>query len=370
MGFRKSSGDPPDRILWVVAGLLVAIGLAMVYSSSAVLAMRRYGASSHFFVKQAAWAVLGVLGMCAAARIDYRFWHRVALPLTAAAAALLVLVLIPRIGVEVNGSRRWIGIGPLVFQPAEFAKLAVVIYIAHVLGKRRDDSADMLSVLRPALIVMGGIVGLIYLEPDFGTAVAIAAVGVTVLFIGGLPWRTVATGVLLAVPVLTVMVLQAGYRKQRILAFIHPWEDPTERGFQLVQSLLALGSGGVTGLGPGEGRQKLLFLPEPHTDFIFSVIGEEAGLIGTLMVASLFAVLAWRGFRAGMSRDDAFGRYLAVGITLMIVMQALANMGVVTGLLPTKGLPLPLVSYGGSSLFMTLVAMGILLNISRRRVTS
>lgn len=345
--------------------LLMAIGLVMIYSASAVLAGRQYGDSLFFLKRQMLWAVVGIIAMGIASRVPYEVWNRTALPLVLVTAILLGLVLIPGIGIELNGSRRWFRLGPLTLQPSEAARLCAVIYLARYLMKKRDRLDDFFRDFLPPMIVIGVLLALIMGESDLGTAAVLGLVAGLMLFIGGARWRHLWVMGLLAAPVLYAMIMKIGYRRQRWMAFLDPWRDPTDTGFQMIQSFLALGGGGPVGMGLGEGRQKLFFLPYPHTDFIFAVIGEELGLLGTLSVLILFGMLAWRGLSISLRAPDPFGRHLAFGLTMMIIVQAMVNMAVVTGLLPTKGLTLPFLSYGGSSLVANLAAVGILWNISR-----
>ena len=289
------------------------------------------------------------------------------MPLMLGTLVVLIAVLIPSMGSEINGSRRWIGFGPFSVQPSEFARVVMVIYLAAYLAKRRERLHDFTHGFLPPIMMTGFLISLILAEPDFGAAAVMAAVAGVLLFVGGVRLKHLWAIGILIVPVMYAMVMKVGYRKERILSFLDPWKDPHDGGFQIIQSFLAMGEGGPLGTGLGEGRQKLFFLPYPHTDFIFAVIGEELGLVGTLLIAGLFAVLAWRGVRIARSAPDRFGQYLAFGITVMIVLQAQINMAVVTGLLPTKGLTLPLLSYGGSSLVASLGGIGILLSVDQAR---
>jgi cell division protein FtsW len=354
-----------DRSLILLTLLLMVIGLVMIYSASAVLAGRQYGDSLFFFKRQMLWAVVGLIAMGIVSRVPYEVWNRTALPLVLVTAILLGLVLIPGIGIELNGSRRWFRLGPLTLQPSEAARLCAVIYLARYLMKKRNRLDDFFRDFLPPMIVIGVLLALIMGESDLGTAAVLGLVAGLMLFIGGARWRHLWVMGLLAAPVLYAMIMKIGYRRQRLMAFLDPWRDPTDTGFQMIQSFLALGGGGPVGMGLGEGRQKLFFLPYPHTDFIFAVIGEELGLLGTLSVLVLFGMLAWRGLSISLRAPDPFGRHLAFGLTMMIIVQAMVNMAVVTGLLPTKGLTLPFLSYGGSSLVANLAAVGILWNISR-----
>jgi cell division protein FtsW len=354
-----------DRSLVLLTLLLMLTGVVMIYSASAVLAGHQYGDSLFFFKRQMLWAVVGVAAMVAVSHVPYEFWNRMALPLVLGAVVLLGLVLIPGIGIELNGSRRWIRLGSLTLQPSEAARICGVIYLARYLMKKRDRLDEFFRDFLPPMVVIGVLLALIMGESDLGTAAVMGLVAGLMLFIGGARWRHLWVMVLLAAPVLYAMIMKIGYRRQRWMAFLDPWRDPTDTGFQMIQSFLALGGGGTVGMGLGEGRQKLFFLPYPHTDFIFAVIGEELGLLGTLSVLVLFGMLAWRGLSISLKAPDPFGRHLAFGLTMMIIVQAVVNMAVVTGLLPTKGLTLPFLSYGGSSLVVNFTAIGILWNISR-----
>jgi cell division protein FtsW len=354
-----------DMTLILITLTLLVIGVVMIYSASAVLAGRQYGDSLFFIKRQMLWASGGMIAMIAVSRVPYGFWQGMALPLVLGAVILLVLVLVPGIGIEVNGSRRWLRLGSLTLQPSELTRLCAVIYLARYLVKKRGRLDDFFRDFLPPMIVIGAVLALIMGESDLGTAAVMGMVAGLMLFIGGARWRHLWGMGLLAAPVLYAMIMKIGYRRQRMLAFLDPWRDPTDSGFQMIQSFLALGGGGPVGMGLGEGRQKLFFLPYPHTDFIYAVIGEELGLMGTLAVLVLFLALAWRGMSISLRAPDPFGRHLAFGLTMMIVVQALINMAVVTGLLPTKGLTLPFLSYGGSSLMANMIAIGILWNISR-----
>jgi cell division protein FtsW len=355
-----------DRVLILAAMMLLLIGLVMVYSASAVLAEKKYGDSLLFFKKQMMWAVLGLLVMVAVSRIPYSFWKTVTPPAMGITVLALIAVLMPFLGMEVNGSRRWLNLGLISVQPSELARLSVVLYLSAYLARKRDRMGDFRQGFLPPILMVGVLLILILAEPDFGTAVVIGTVAGFLLFIGGVRLRHLWALALLAAPLLYWVLMRAGYRRERLLAYLDPWKDPTDAGFQITQSFMALGEGGPLGVGLGEGRQKLFFLPYPHTDFIFAVIGEEMGLIGTLIILGLFGVLAWRGLRIAAAAPDPFGQYLAIGITIMIVLQSQINMAVVTGLLPTKGLTLPLLSYGGSSLIANLAGIGILWSIARR----
>jgi cell division protein FtsW len=353
-----------DPWLFAAAVALVAAGVVMVYSASAIVAHDRFGDSAFFFKRQAVWAVLGMAALAVTQRIHYARLRRLTPLLLFLTVAALVLVLVPGIGRVAGGARRWIAIaGPFAFQPAEGAKLALVLYLAHVLTSR--GRADTVQAAGPPLLITALCAGLLLLQPDMGTALLLGVVALSLLFVGGVrPLHLLGLSAA-TVPLLTVAVLGEEYRRQRILAFLNPWRDPQGAGFHIIQSLLALGSGGLLGLGLGNSRQKFFYLPEQHTDFIFAIVGEELGLIGAVAVLALFALLAVRGFRVAREAPDRYGSLVASGVTLMIVLQAIMNVGVTTGVLPITGVPLPFVSFGGSSLLFTLIGVGILLNISQ-----
>lgn len=355
-----------DRILMLSALILVVIGIIMIYSSSTIIAMQRYGTPFYFLRNQVIWTVLGITGMMIFKSFDYLKLRRFLLPLLIISILILILVLIPGIGTEVNGSRRWIRVMGLSFQPSELAKLTLIISVSAYISRMAGRMDDFVYGFFPPVVLLGAFQIMIMLQPDMGTAIALGFIVVVLLFIGGVKVPHILSLGLILIPFLIKFVFNVGYRRRRIISFLDPWSDPTGAGFQVVQSFLALGSGGITGVGLGEGRQKLFFLPEPHTDFIYSLIGEELGFIGGMTVIFLFLIILWRGTRIALRTDEPFGRYLAIGITLMIGIQALINLGVVTGLLPTKGIPLPFVSFGGSSLLINMVSLGILLNISKK----
>ncbi len=358
-----------DRSLLVVTLLLLAIGVVMVYSASSAVALARYDDAGYFLKRQLLWVGFGVAVMMVTAHMNVWGWQRLALPLLVGTVALLVIVLLPQFGTEVNGARRWLRWGGWSFQPSELAKLAVICYLASYAARHDARVRDFWRGLLPPVLICGLIIALVLVQPDLGTAAVIAALTMVLLFVGRAKLVHLGGLILAAAPVLAVLIAASPYRRQRVLAFLNPWEDAQASGFQIVQSFLAMGSGGWWGLGLGESRQKLFFLPEPHTDFIYSVIGEELGLVGCLIVLALFALLIWRGLLIASRAEEPFTRYLAVGLTAMIGLQALLHMAVVTGLLPTKGLTLPLLSYGGSSLVVDLAAVGMLVAIGRQRVT-
>ncbi len=356
-----------DQTLLFAVLVLLVISEVMVYSSSSVFAMTTYNDSAYFMKRQIMWAFAGLLVMAVTMRLDYRRLsdQRVVIALVAVSLLLLAATLAPGLGKTVNGARRWLRLGMFSFQASEFAKFALVVYISYYLEKKGDRLRDFTNGLVPAYIMTAAFLAAVLLQPDFGSAMTMAGVAGIMLYAGGASVLHLAGTVLAALPLLFAAVVHKAYRWRRIVAFLNPWDDQDGAGYQIIQSFLAFGSGGVLGRGLGEGRQKLLFLPERHSDFIYAVIGEELGLLGTLAVVALFLIMLWRGVKITLSSGEVFGRSLALGITLLVCMQAAINMGVVTGLLPTKGIALPLVSYGGSSLVMTMAALGVLLNISR-----
>ncbi len=354
-----------DKTLFLSTLLLVGMSVVMVYSASAVQAADKGHLSGFFLVKQLAWAVIGVLLMLGAKRIDYHEFRRPAVIWTLLAitvVALLAVFLFPMR----NGTRRWLVIGMVSLQPSELAKLVAVFFTAAVLERRMHRVNEITYAVMPIAVVTLGLAALILSEPDFGTAAVLVMVVTAVVFAAGLSYRYLLGTVLILLPAAAGIVLASGYRRRRWLAFIDPDADPLGAGWQLKQSLIALGSGGTLGTGLMAGVQKLFFIPEPHTDFIYAVVGEELGLIGTTVILVAFLVIAWRGLRTALVAPDRFGTLLALGLTTMVAVQALVNMSVVIGLLPTKGIPLPLVSNGGSSLLINLIGMGILLNISQQ----
>jgi cell division protein FtsW len=353
-----------DFILLVVALALVGIGIVMVYSTSAILAGDRFQDSYYFLKRQALYAGIGFVLMILMMLFPYGVLKRLAYPILILSILSLIAVLIPGIGHRAGGSMRWLKIGAFSFQPSEFAKLGLIIFLAYLLTKKEEKIRSFSFGFLPTILFSGLIIALILREPDFGAALFLTAMVLLLLFVSGARLIYIMSAFLVAAPVAYYFLINAAYRQKRLMSFIQPWENPTGTSFQLIQSFLSFGSGGLFGLGLGEGRQKLFFLPAPHTDFIFSGIGEELGLVGAMIVVLLFFILTLRGIQIGLSLEDRFGAYLALGITLMISLQAIINMGVVLGLLPTKGLTLPFVSYGGTSLIANLAGVGILLHLS------
>ena len=353
--------------MWLLAAavVLLSLGVVMVYSASAIMAAERFHDPRFFLKKQLFWAALGALALWGALKLDYRRLERWFLPLLIVAGVLLVLVLVPPFGAAINGTRRWLRFGPISFQPAELAKLALVVFLATFFTRRGDDVESFWRGFVPPVGVAALLAGLVVLQPDLGNCVTLVVLTFALLFLAGGRMRHLGFVLAAVLPLVAIAIYAAPYRLRRVTAFVDPWQDPRGSGFQIIQSWLALGSGGLFGRGIGDSRQKLFYLPEAHTDFIFAIIGEELGLIGGLAVIALFVVLVWRGLRIGLRAPEPFGSYLALGITVLLATQTLVNLGVVTGLLPTKGLPLPFISFGGSALVMTMLSTGVLLNISQ-----
>ena len=360
----------PDPVLFVVVLALTGLGIVMVYSASAILATDRFRDPYFFLRKQCFWAILGLAVMWGAMTVDYRRVRPLVGPLLILAFLLLVLVLVPHLGQEINGTRRWLRWGPISFQPTELGKLALVLYLADFLARRQAMIGDFFRGFLPPLLVTGVLAALILRQPDLGSSVALISVVLCMLFMAGARLRHMALVAASGVPVIVLAVTGASYRLRRVLAFLDPWADPRGAGFQIIQSYLALGGGGALGRGLGESKQKLFYLPEPHTDFIFAILGEELGFVGAALTVTLFGLLLWRGMRIGLRVADPFGALVALGVTAMLATQALVNLGVVVGLLPTKGLPLPFVSFGGSSLLTAMAGVGLLLNISQHAEVS
>lgn len=357
-----------DTLLLVTVMALVGLGIVMVYSASFAVAGQRFGDSYHFLKKQAIAAALGIPLMFFMAKMNYQRWQFLALPLLLLSLVLLGILILPGWRHEVGGSARWLKFSFLSFQPAELAKLALVIYLAHSLARKEGRMKSFSAGFLPYVIVLGVFFVLVLKQPDFGTGIVFAALVFIMLFVAGTRLLFLGSTLLAALPALLFLALRADYRKERLLTFLNPWSDPGNAGFQIIQSFLAFGAGKLFGVGLGDGKQKLFYLPEVHTDFILSVIGEELGLLGMTVVIILFALLIIRSFQICFQASDLFGAYLALGIATLMAVQTLLNMGVVMGLLPTKGSTLPFISYGGTSLIINLVAVGILLNISSRAV--
>lgn len=362
MQLKKKS---PDFALFLTVLSLLSIGVVMVFSASEYSTLIRYDDSFYFFKRQVIWALLGLVAMRIAMKYNYWEYKRFILPLLILALVLLVLVLVPGIGKEVNGARRWIGVGPLPFAPAELVKLCIIIFTAYGLARQKDQIRYFTKGVLPYLIVMSLAVLLILIQPDLGTAVSLAGIVFVMIFAAGARLSHLGgiavTGLVAAI----CAIITKPYRFGRFMAFLDPWADPQGGGFHIIQGLYAIGSGGLFGLGLGQGKQKFLYLPENHTDFIFAIIGEELGFIGASMVIFLFALFIWRGLKIAITATDPFASLLATGITAWVGVQSIINIGVVTGSLPVTGIPLPFISFGGTSLLFTMIGVGILLNISQ-----
>ncbi len=353
-----------DFALLASALTLVSLGLTMVFISSTVMANAQYQ-DPYFFVKrQGMYALMGVGVLVAGRSVDYHIYKRWVYWLLLLALIGLVLVFIPGIGARVRGAARWVRVGSFTLQPSEFAKLAMVIFLAYSLSRKQEKMKYFAIGFLPHMVVAGVFIALIGKEPDFGTALTLTGIVFIMLLVGGTRLTYVLISFCLGAPLAVIMVLRDPKKFSRVLSFLDPWKYGQDVGYQLKQSLLAIGSGGLLGMGPGQSRAKLFYLPDAHTDFILSIFSEELGFIGILLILALFSLLVYRGIRVALRAPDAFGSYLALGLTLLIGLQACINMGVVSGLLPTKGLSLPFLSYGGSSLLVNLLSVGILLNIS------
>jgi cell division protein FtsW len=354
-----------DRWLFTVTMLLVFLGLVMVFSASAVMARERFGSPYAFLSKQLIWAVAGLAAMVVTMRLDYRRYKHPALVFSLMGLTTLLLISVFFLDRSHN-THRWIHAGGFSLQPSELAKPVLILFLAYFLEGRAKAIDDVRNTLLPAAAPVLVLLGLIVLEPDLGTAIACAGIAACVFYVAGMRMRYFGYAFAASLVPLYFLIFHVSFRRDRILAFLNPYADRQRAGFHIIQSLIAVGTGGITGTGLMEGKQKLFYLPEPHTDFIFAVTAEELGLVGATLVVTLFAIFLWRGMRASWRTEDPFGRYLAVGITCMVVLQALINISVVLGMMPTKGIPLPLVSYGGSSLFVTLACIGVLLNITKQ----
>jgi cell division protein FtsW len=353
-----------DKVLFITTILLVGLSVVMVYSASAPMALDRYGKATTFLVKQGLWALLGMGLLAIVMRIDYRTYKEPVFIWTC-----LGLVSIALVGVffspPVNNARRWFNLLGVGVQPSELAKLSAIFFIAAILERRMHRIDDVKYALTPIGLTVLGLVALILPEPDFGTSMTLIAIAAVMVIAAGLNYRYLLGAALCAIPVVYIAVMGSAYRRQRVMTFLDPWRDPLGAGFQVIQSMIAVGTGGMWGKGLMNGVQKLFYLPEPHTDFIFAVIAEELGLIGATIVLLCFCVVTWRGLRVAVRAPDQFGAFLALGLTTMVAVQAFVNISVVLGLMPTKGIALPFVSSGGSSLLINLVGMGILLNVSQ-----
>jgi len=352
--------------LLIIVLLLLSIGIVMVYSASAIYADQKLGQSTYFLKRHLMHCLAGLVAMFGVMAIPREKLNKLGRPMLLTAVIMLMLVLLPGIGAKIGGARRWFRLWGVSFQPVEFAKIALVFYLADILSCKQAKIKKIFSCFLPVLFVLGLVMGLVVLQPDLGTAIVIGMVGVLLFCVAGIPLKYIGSLILGALPVVYFLIFSVPYRRKRIIAFLNPWADSRASGFQLVQSLLALGSGGLFGIGLGHSRQKLFYLPEAHTDFIFSIVGEELGFMGTTGIIILFGLFIWSGMKLALKAEDLFSHLVCVGLVGMIALEAIINIGVASGGLPTKGLPLPFISYGGSSLFFHLIGIGLLLNVSRK----
>jgi cell division protein FtsW len=360
----KKEDRTPDIILLLVTLILVTIGTAMIYSSSSILAQQKFNDGQYFIKKQLIFVVLGLISMVILTKIDYTTWKKAAYPGIILSLIMLVLLFIPDVGLKRGGATRWLNLGLFSFQVSEMVKIAMVVFLAHLLARK----AHLLKKFSRGVLIPSAItavvISLILMEPDFGTAVIIASILILMLCLAGSRMTHLMFLAAAFIPVGVWLIFHKGYRLARLTVFLDPWKDASNTGFQIIQSLISFGSGGIGGVGIGDGMQKLFYLPEPHTDFILSIIAEESGFIGVSIVIILFSIFVFRGFMIAIKAPDLFGTLLAAGLTMVIAMEAFINIAGVMGLIPLKGLALPFLSYGGSSFVMSMIAIGILLNIS------
>lgn len=357
----------PDMILFVAIVLLVCIGSVMVYTSSAILGAERFGDDTLFLEKHIVRVILGLVAMFTLMQIDYRFWRKFSKPLLLIGFGLLLIVLFPGVGgkaSEITGANRWLKIASYTIQPVDVFKLIMILWLADSLDRKKDILHDFTNGYLPHLVVLLAAFILIVVQPAFGAAVALLTIAFIIFFVSGIRVRHLLATVASAIPILVLLIIKSPYRLIRLLSFLNPTEDPFGANYHIRQSLIGLGTGGFFGVGLGHSIQKLLYLPEPHTDFIFTIIGEEFGFIGATLILSIYLVIGWRSIKAAYYAPDFFGTMAAVGLSSMIFFGAMINVAVVTGSIPTTGLPLPLVSFGGSSIIFNLMGLGVLLNIS------
>ena len=343
---------------------LVGIGIVMVYSASSAVALKKFGSDYLFLKKQAVFALVGIIGLVICRHFPYRWYRPLTYPLLALALLSLTAIQFSDFGFSAGGAARWLRFGPLSFQPSEFARFAMVVFLSYSLEKKAEKLKAFSIGFLPHILVFGVFAVCIFRQPDFGSILILAVLTWLMMFVGGVPCRHLFTSLVALLPVAYYFLINAEYRVKRILSFLDPWQYPAAEGYQVVHSLMAFGTGGLWGAGIGKGHQKLFYLPEPHTDFIFSIIGEEVGLVGVLIIIGLYALVLMKGIQIACHAPDAFGSLLAFGLTAAMGLQICTNMGVALGLLPTKGLTLPFLSYGGTSLLLNMASIGILMNIS------
>jgi cell division protein FtsW len=368
---QASAGVPAqtyDRQLLFAVLFLVGIGIVMVYSASSALALKKFGSGFHFLKKQALFSLVGMVVLVVFSHIPFRIYRALTYPALVASLAMLAAVLVSGMGLAAGGSQRWMRLGPLTFQPVEAARLALVIFMAYSLSKKQDGLRQFGIGFIPHVLVLTAFAVLLMLQPDFGSVVIFSVLVWVMMFVAGVPIRYLLTALLPMLPMAYFLMIGATYRMKRLVSFLDPWQYPDGEGYQIIHSLMAFGTGGLWGTGVGKGYQKLFYLPEPHTDFIFAVIGEELGFLGVLFVIGLYGLVLWRGSSIAYRCRDEFGMYLALGITTAIGLQVSINLGVALGLLPTKGLTLPFLSYGGTSLVLNMASIGILMNIGAQNV--
>ncbi len=353
------------RSIFSIVAVLVGVGIVMIYSASAIYAYSNMHDSLYFLKRHLIYLAAGLVLMFIAMSVDLKRIKELSKPMMLAAILLLVLVLVPHISKEISGAKRWFKLGPVNFQPSEFAKIAILIYMADFIARKKELVKSFIRGYMPAMLVLGTTVGLILLEPDLGTSVTIAVITMMMLYVSGLRVSYIIASFLASLPLMYALLFRVPFRRRRIMIFLNPWVDKRGTGFQIIQSFIALGSGGLLGVGLGQSRQKLFYLPASHTDFIFSIIGEELGFIGTASVVILFILFVWEGMKVAMKASGLFEKMLSFGIVSMIALEVIINIGVTAGALPTKGLPLPFISYGGSGLIFHLAAVGLLLNAAK-----
>jgi cell division protein FtsW len=359
-----------DSTILILTVALACFGVMMVYSASSMMALKVHQDSFYFLKRQGIFSLIGFAVLAVAMRIDYHWWRKLSVPLLLVCTVLLAAVFIPGVGAKAGGAYRWIRMPGFSFQPSEAAKLALIFYLAHSATKKEDRLKDFRYGFVPYMVVLLMLISLMLAQRDLGGSATMAAVTGSMLLVAGTRWRYLVSSVIVAMPTLVYFIMQEDYRRKRIMAFWDPWQDPFDTGFQVIQSQMGFGLGGLMGQGLGEGKQKLFYLPEAHTDFIFSIIGEEMGYVTVALIITMFLVVVLLGLRVAYRAPDGFGRLTAFGISILFGLQAFANMGVAMSMLPNKGLALPLISYGGTSLLCTLFSIGVLLNISGHTVSN
>lgn len=369
-GGGETRARPPSTFIGIVCLVAVfnLLGLVMVLSASSVLALDTHGSSWYYVSRQALWMLVGAVALVIVARVDYRRFRRLATPLLVLSLAALVVVLIPGIGLEAYGARRWLGTEGFTVQPSEFVKLTLLIWVADLLARRAHVIHNVRATLRPVMVLLVLVATVVLLEPDLGTTIVITAIALSMCFVAGVPIPALTRWALAGVAVVITLSVTVPYRRARVFSFLDPWSDPLDQGWQNIQSLVGLAEGGIAGTGLGASRAKWGFLPFAHTDFIFAIIGEELGLVGAFVVVMLFILLGVMGIRTALHAPDRFGMLLAVGVTTWFLVQSFVNIGVVIGVLPVAGVPLPFVSFGGSSLVVAMIGVGLLLSVARQAV--